>query len=440
MRYGTDTRDSDARAASARETFADAPGARLRAHGPTARGTAGDNPDARRTAGEGPSAREAPAARPGATARSADPGSRLCRALNQVLLSLNQVVLGKEQTVRHVLAVLVAGGHVLLEDVPGVGKTTLAVALARLTGLSWRRVQFTPDVLPSDLTGFTLYRRETGDFAYQPGALACNLLLADELNRTSPKTQAALLEAMEERQVTVDGVTRPLPEPFFVVATQNPLGAEGTQPLPHAEADRFMASLSLGYPDRASEMELARSDRLAGRAAGLEAVVGPGEIAEAQRAAEQIFVHQTLLGYAVDLVRATRRAVPGLLALGASPRASIDIVRMARAAAWLAGRDYVVPADVADVFVAAVRHRVVLGPKARAEGLDAEAVLGQVLAAVPVPAPGSKAAAPHGREGRAADAPAALGDNRVGGRAPGGTESPGDTGRVGRRSSRPRRL
>ena len=315
-------------------------------------------------------------------------------ALQRALRELQGVILGKEAFLRRVLAVLVAGGHVLLEDVPGVGKTTLAVALARLTGLSWHRVQFTPDVLPSDLTGFTLYRRETNEFTYQPGALACNLLLADELNRTSPKTQSALLEAMEERQVTVDGVTRPLPAPFFVIATQNPLGSEGTQPLPHAQADRFMASLSLGYPDRASEMVLARDNRPDGRAAGLAPVVSAAELAAAQRAAAAVHVHPVLLGYAVDLVRATREN--RLFALGASPRASIDLVRMARAAAWLAGRDYVVPADIVDQFVCVTRHRVVTGAAARAEGLDAPAALDRVRAGVPVPAPAPRRTRAHG--------------------------------------------
>ena len=315
-------------------------------------------------------------------------------ALQRVLHELNGVILGKEAFLHRVLAVLVAGGHLLLEDVPGVGKTTLAVALARLTGLSWHRVQFTPDVLPSDLTGFTLYRRETNEFSYQPGALACNLLLADELNRTAPKTQSALLEAMEERQVTVDGVTHALPAPFFVIATQNPLGSEGTQPLPHAQADRFMAALSLGYPDRASEMVLARDNRPDGRAAGLVPVVTAAELAAAQRAAAAVHVHPALLGYAVDLVRATRES--RLFALGASPRASIDLVRMARATAWLAGRDYVVPADISDQFVCATRHRVITGAAARAEGLGAAAALDRVRASVPVPVPGSHHAQAHG--------------------------------------------
>lgn len=309
-------------------------------------------------------------------------------AMGEVFRVLNQVILGKEPVLRQVLAALVAGGHVLLEDVPGTGKTTLAVALARLLGLSWRRVQFTPDVLPSDLTGFTLYRREADDFTYQPGAISCNVLLADELNRTSPKTQSALLEAMEERQVTVDGVTRALPDPFFVIATQNPLGAEGTQPLPHAQADRFMVSLSLGYPDRADEMALARDDRAEGRAAGVEPLLTASEVRAAQCAAEAVFIHPSLLGYAVDLVRATRG---DLFTLGASPRASIDLVRMARATAWLAGRDYVVPADVAENFTAVARHRVTPASAARAEGLDVVDALERVLASVLVPTPKSDA-------------------------------------------------
>lgn len=313
-----------------------------------------------------------------------DSRGKVRKALEQV----NRVILGKEQEVREILLAFLAGGNVLLEDIPGVGKTTLALAFSQTLGLDYRRVQFTPDVLPSDLTGFSIYRRETESFVYQKGSVFCNLLLADELNRTSPKTQSALLEVMEEGQVTVEGITHRLPSPFLVIATQNPPGAAGTQPLPEAQEDRFLICLTIGYPDFQSELALALApdgkDRLS---AATPVMDGPSLLATQQEVVE-VFLKDTVADYLTRLVRATREHP--LLARGCSPRGTIALARMAKAAAWLTGRNFVIPQDIREQFPFVTVHRVVPSPSAKAEGTAVRAILEEILGQVPPPPLGER--------------------------------------------------
>lgn len=300
-----------------------------------------------------------------------------------LLARVDEVVLGKQDVTREVFTALLAGGHVLLEDIPGVGKTTLALAFSKLMGLECTRVQFTPDVTPSDVVGFSVYKRDTGSFEYRPGAVFCNLLLADELNRTSPKTQSALLEAMEERSVTVDGTTRPLPDPFFVIATQNPLGSAGTQPLPLSQLDRFAASMTMGYPSHEDEVEMAKGASGTRRTDRLARIASPEALRAMQRAASSVFVSDDVYDYLVRLVRATR--ADRRLEVGASPRATVALVGLAKACAWLRGGDFATPADVELQFRSAVRHRVMLSPDARLEGVDVDGVLSSIAEGVSRP-------------------------------------------------------
>lgn len=285
-------------------------------------------------------------------------------SIRRAIAQVNRVLLGKERSVAEVMLAFLANGHVLLEDIPGVGKTTLARAFSRVLDLTYHRVQFTPDVMPSDLTGFSIYRREEERFVYQPGSVFCNLLLADELNRTSPKTQSALLEVMEERQVSVEGVTREVPEPFLVIATENPLGAAGTQSLPEAQIDRFLVSMSLGYPDLESELAMARSVGTGDRVEALTACVSREALLAAQRDIHEVYIKEEVLRYIVDLVAATRSAPQ--LERGASPRATIALVKLARASAWLDGRSFATPRDVLEQFPYAAAHRVAPAASARA--------------------------------------------------------------------------
>ena len=276
----------------------------------------------------------------------------------QVVGEVKKVIVGKDDAVVKVLLAILARGHVLLEDIPGVGKTTLAIAFSKALGLKYNRVQFTPDVMPSDLTGFSLYDKATGQMEYQPGALLCNLFLADELNRATSRTQSALLEAMEEGRVTVDGVSRPVPDPFLVIATQNPAGASGTQLLPDSQLDRFALRLSLGYPAPADELELIRR-KLNGDAMSTVTQVADRELLAGLRAqVDQVFVSDELLQYLLRLIIATRNN-PGL-AQGASPRAAISLASLCRAVAFLRGRDYVIPDDVRFIWVDAIAHRLIL--------------------------------------------------------------------------------
>ncbi len=300
-----------------------------------------------------------------------------------VVNEVKKAVVGKDDVILKALLVILARGHLLLEDIPGVGKTTLALAFSKALGLSYNRVQFTPDVMPSDLTGFSLYNKDTGRMEYQSGALLCNLFLADELNRATSRTQSALLEAMEEGKVTVDGVTHPIPEPFLVIATQNPAGASGTQLLPDSQLDRFAMRLSMGYPSSQDELELLR------RKAGgnpLDAVVQTAsheDLARLRRQVDRVYVSDIVLNYIIRLVRATRESPQ--LAQGASPRASIAVASLSRAVAWTRGRDFVVPEDVQFVWTDAVAHRLILPTGAVGSTERAVRIAEGVLASVPAP-------------------------------------------------------
>lgn len=295
---------------------------------------------------------------------------------------IKKAVKGKDNIIEKVLACIVAGGHILLEDIPGVGKTTLAVSIAKAMSLSFRRVQFTPDVLPSDIVGFSMYNQDTKTFQYQQGAIFCNLFLADEINRTSPKTQSALLEAMEERSVTVDGVTRPLPDCFTVIATENPLGSSGTQMLPESQLDRFMIKMSMGYPEHGFEVEILK-DNSANPLTVIQSVMSTGELIRLRQYANDMFVHDSIYEYIVTLTESTRQNP--MFSMGAGPRGSIALLRMSKAMAVLAGRDYVTPADVHSVFCDVLGHRVKLSTRARSEGKSITDALEEVFANIKVP-------------------------------------------------------
>lgn len=299
-----------------------------------------------------------------------------------VKAEIEKVVKGKSEVVEKVLAAMLAGGHVLLEDIPGVGKTTLAMAIARSMSLSYRRVQFTPDVLPSDIVGFSMYHQETKNFEYQEGAVLCNLFLADEINRTSPKTQSALLEVMEEGTVTVDGVTRSLPDPFTVIATENPLGSSGTQMLPESQLDRFMVCLSMGYPEHEAAVDILKEN--AGKPLSkIVETISVEEFRALRKRTNDMYVHDSIYEYIVTLVEKTRK--DPYFAIGASPRGSIALLRMAKAMAVMYGREYVTPEDICRVFADVLGHRVKLSTKARAEGKDIKQALEELFQGVKVP-------------------------------------------------------
>ena len=301
----------------------------------------------------------------------------------QVVGEVKKAVVGKDNAVVKVLLAILARGHVLLEDIPGVGKTTMAIAFSRALGLRYNRVQFTPDVMPSDLTGFSLYNKATGQMEYQPGALLCNLFLADELNRATSRTQSALLEAMEEGKVTVDGVSRPVPDPFLVIATQNPAGASGTQLLPDSQLDRFALRLSMGYPAPADELELLQRKLRGGAMGAVGQVADRAQLAAMRDEVDRVFVDDEILQYILHLVIATRNN-PGL-AQGASPRAAISVAALCRAVAFLRGRDYVLPEDVRFIWVDAIAHRLVLPAGAAGSTQRAVELAGEILNAVRPP-------------------------------------------------------
>ena len=301
----------------------------------------------------------------------------------QILSQVRKVIVGKDQTLLWVLAAMLSGGHILLEDIPGVGKTTMAVAFSKALGLSCNRVQFTPDVLPSDVTGYSVLDQNSGSMIYQPGAVLCNLFLADELNRATSRTQSALLEAMEEGQVTVDGVSHPLPQPFVVIATQNPTGAAGTQLLPDSQMDRFTVKLSLGYPGAADEVAMVMGRQGRDPLKELTQLLTTQELVDMQETVSNTYVGEPVVQYIVSLVNATRNTE--LLERGASPRATLAVTAMAKSVARLRGRDYVVPKDVQEVFVLTVAHRMILSNQAEGRNLTAEAVLEELLAQVPAP-------------------------------------------------------
>lgn len=303
--------------------------------------------------------------------------------VQQVLGQVRRAVVGKDAVLLWVLAAILARGHILLEDIPGVGKTTMALAFSRVLDLQYSRVQFTPDVLPSDVTGYSVPDPRTGEMQYQPGAVLCNLFLADELNRATSRTQSALLEAMEEGQVTVDGVSHPIPEPFVVIATQNPVGAAGTQLLPDSQLDRFMVRLSLGYPSPKDEAAMVLNRQGGNPLHTLRPLMSREELTAIQDTVEATFVSDSVVNYIVSLITATRQNENILR--GASPRATLAVTAMAKSVAQLRGRDYVVPGDVREVFPQTVAHRLILSPRAETQGKSAEAVLRNILDTVPVP-------------------------------------------------------
>ena len=305
-------------------------------------------------------------------------------AAHRMGTAVSSVISGKPDAVHTAIIVLLAGGHLLIEDVPGVGKTMLAKSLARSLGCSVRRIQFTPDLLPSDVVGVSIYSASTGEFDFKPGAIFANIVIADEINRASPKTQAALLECMEEGQVSVDGDTYLLARPFMVVATQNPAEMEGTYPLPEAQRDRFMARIQMGYPDVESEIAMLSARGSADPLTQLSAVASASEIVDMVDAVAEVFVAPSLHRYVVDIVRATRHSPD--IRLGASPRAALHLLRAARASAALANRDYVLPDDVQRLVVPVIAHRLLLTTEAQLGRRSGEQVLADIVGTVPVPA------------------------------------------------------
>ena len=304
-----------------------------------------------------------------------------------ILTEVKKAIVGKDNVLARALMVILSRGHILLEDVPGVGKTTLALAFSRAMGIEYRRVQFTPDVVPSDIIGFSTYDKQTGNLTYKPGAVMCNLLLADEINRTSSKTQSALLEVMEEHQVTIDGTTHPLPDPFIVIATQNPVGAAGTQLLPQAQLDRFMVRMKMGYPDFNSQVRILRDRRMENPLTSIAQVTDAAAVRNMQREVDQLRVSDSILEYITHLAQVTRENA--VVQLGVSPRGALAVLHMAQAFAYVSGRDYVIPEDAAQIFGDVCAHRLVLSPKAKLAGKTQEDVIREVLSTVRMPLAGA---------------------------------------------------
>lgn len=308
--------------------------------------------------------------------------------VNAIIAEIEKVVVGKRPEIVLLLTAMLSGSHILIEDVPGTGKTTLASTLARVTGLDYRRAQFTPDVMASDITGFHIYNRQTEQFELREGLVMCNLMLADEINRASPKTQSALLEAMEEGKVTVDGEERAIPEPFMVIATQNPTGYVGTYPLPEAQLDRFALKVSMGYPNPKEEVEIIRARKGRKPLEEVREVVTREELLALCAYVSSLHIDDAIFEYIVALVTATRKH--SALSLGASPRASVALMNLSQAYALIHGRDHVLPDDVASVFRAAIAHRLILRQEAKLNGLSIADVLNEILHSVPLPMRGSR--------------------------------------------------
>lgn len=304
-------------------------------------------------------------------------------ATQAVLSEIRKAVIGKDTVICKIFMAILAQGHILMEDCPGVGKTTTALAFSKALALKHNRLQFTPEILPADVVGFSMLNKATGALEFQPGAVLCNLLLADELNRASARTQSALLEAMEEGRVTVDGVTREIPRPFTVIATQNPFGSAGTQPLPESQMDRFMIRIFIGYPTPENEMRILKQKRWDDPLDLVRQVADGTSILRMQQGADAVYICDELYAYIVRLATATRESP--LLQLGVSPRASIALARMSKASAWILGRDFVIPGDIQSVLADVWEHRLILSGKARRDGMTAHEILSGIAKAVPAP-------------------------------------------------------
>lgn len=302
--------------------------------------------------------------------------------INQIMSEVNKVIRGKEEVTRLVMTAILAKGHILIEDIPGVGKTTLALAFSKAMKLSERRMQFTPDVLPSDVVGFNMIGSD-GEYQYKPGAIVCNILLADEINRTSTKTQSALLEVMEEGQVTVDGVTRKLPTPFVVIATQNPVGSAGTQMLPESQLDRFMVRLSMGYPTMEEEIRLIKERQGTNPMELIEEIVTKEEVIAMQEQVREVYVDDRILEYMSQIAGATREH--DMVTLGVSPRGTLALMDMSRAMAYMNGRDYVLPEDVKCVAEAVLSHRILVNGKARMSHVDSGEIVREIIEKIETP-------------------------------------------------------
>ena len=302
--------------------------------------------------------------------------------IGQILSEVKKVIRGKDETIQLVMTAILAKGHILIEDIPGVGKTTLAIAFSKAMELTERRLQFTPDVLPSDVVGFNMIGSD-GQFQYKPGAIVCNLLLADEINRTSTKTQSALLEVMEEGQVTVDGITRQLPKPFVVIATQNPVGSAGTQMLPESQLDRFMVRLSMGYPTMDEEMRLVKERQQTNPVKLVREIVSKEDVIFMQNEVKEVYVHDEILYYMAKIIDATRSHA--MITLGVSPRGTLAFADMARSMAYVSGRDYVLPEDVQKVAKSVLAHRLVLNGKAKMSHVTDVEIIDEIVSKVSTP-------------------------------------------------------
>lgn len=309
--------------------------------------------------------------------------NQLAESTQRIISAVEKAIVGKHDVIELALSVLLSNGHLLIEDIPGVGKTTLAKALARALGLSFKRIQFTPDLLPSDITGSSIYNQKTAEFEVREGPVFANIVLADEINRTTPKTQAALLECMEERQVTIDGVGHSLPRPFFVIATQNNIELSGTYALPEAQMDRFSARIHIGYPDRKAEFEILRAQRQVHPVESIQAVVTQEEILAIQSAVREVHIDEDVSGYILDLVTETRHHAAA--SLGASPRGALGLLHVSQARAALQGRTAVLPDDVKAGAVAVLAHRIVVRPEHRVRGVTGQSIVEEILRRTAVP-------------------------------------------------------
>lgn len=309
------------------------------------------------------------------------------RVFSEIIRQVQKVIINKDSAVIKTLMAILAGGHILIEDVPGVGKTSLALAFSRAMELDYKRLQFTTDVLPGDVTGFSVFNKQTGKFEYKKGAAICNLFLADEINRASSKTQSALLEIMEESSVTVDGVTYKLPQPYIVIATQNPVGSVGTQLLPESQIDRFMIKISMGYPDKKSEINILKGRQTENPLDSVQKVAQAQDILKLQKIVAETYISNPVYEYIVELVSQTR--TEPMIKLGLSPRGSIAVMKIAKACAFAKGRNFVIPDDVISVFPDVAAHRILLNPKAKATGVTDRKIIADIIRRIPVPEPRS---------------------------------------------------